>query len=190
LIRGWCASPRTAAFGRANVSRSCPRTSIGSAGGFRVEATLNLRNQRRESPKGGRRRWVKMPTIVADSLAAHLQAHPATEYVFHRADRRAWKASRVWEAWNDARMRCNLAVVDFHHLRHHVASLMVAGRLVSSTDGAGARASKSAMTLRIYAHLWPSEGEQGRTQLDAAIARLARPPADHANHVGGVYPHG
>jgi hypothetical protein len=53
---------------------------------IRVEATLNLRNQRRESPKGGRAGGVTMPTIVADSLAAHLQAHPATEYVFHRAD--------------------------------------------------------------------------------------------------------
>ena len=35
-----------------------------------------------------------------------------------------------------------------------------------------------AMTLRIYAHLWPAEFEHGRNQLDAAIARLAGPPAD------------
>jgi hypothetical protein len=32
------------------------------------------------------------------------------------------------------------------------------------------------MTLRIYAHLWPAELEQGRNQLDAAIARLAQQP--------------
>jgi hypothetical protein len=47
-----------------------------------------------------------------------------------------------------------------------------------------------AMTLRIYAHLWPSELEQGRNQLDAAIARLSRPPADLEAMLGGAYPHG
>jgi len=41
------------------------------------------------------------------------------------------------------------------------------------------------MTLRIYAHLWPSELEQGRNQLDAAIARLAGPRAEHGMVVVG-----
>jgi integrase len=146
---------------------------------IRVEATLNLRNQLRESPKGGRGRWVTMPTVVADSLAAHLQAHPATEYVFHRADGRPWKASRVWEAWNDARTACNLVDVDFHHLRHHAASLMIAAgwSVPRVSEELGHR--DPAMTLRVYSHLWPSELEQGRNQLDAAIARLAGPSADH-----------
>ena len=38
-------------------------------------------------------------------------------------------------------------------------------------------------------HLWPSELEHGRNQLDAVIARLAGPPADHnaiAAHGNGM----
>ena len=119
---------------------------------LRVEATLNLRNQRRESPKGGHGRWVTMPTIVADSLAAHLQAHPASEYLFHRADGRAWKASRVWEAWTDARKACKLVDVRFHHLRHHAASLMIAAGWSVPRVAAELGHRDPAMTLRIYAH--------------------------------------
>jgi integrase len=153
---------------------------------IRVEATLNLRNQRRESPKGGRGRWVTMPTIVADSLSAHLRAHPATDYVFHRADGRPWKASRVWEAWNEARKACKLEDVDFHHLRHHAASLMIAAGWSVPRVAAELGHRDPAMTLRVYAHLWPSELDAGRNQLDAAIARMSGPPADHeARHVVG-----
>lgn len=36
-----------------------------------------------------------------------------------------------------------------------------------------------AMTLRTYTHLWPSELETGRNQLDAAIAAARGPHADH-----------
>lgn len=152
---------------------------------IRVEATLNLRNQRRESPKGGRGRWVTMPSIVADSLSAHLKAHPASEYVFHRASGRPWKASRVWEAWNDARTACKLGDVDFHHLRHHAASLMIAAGWSVPRVSAELGHRDPAMTLRVYAHLWPSELDQGRNQLDAAIARLAGPRADHGLQVVG-----
>ena len=40
------------------------------------------------------------------------------------------------------------------------------------------------MTLRINAHLWPSE--LGRNQLDAAIARLSGPPAGQAAVTSGA----
>jgi len=153
---------------------------------LRVEATLNLRNQRRESPKGGRGRWVTMPTVIADSLSAHLQAHPASEYVFHRADGRAWKASRVWEAWDTARGRAAACgEFRFHHLRHSAASLMITAGWSVPRVAAELGHKDPAMTLRIYAHLWPSELEQGRNQLDAAIARLSGPPADHGMVVVG-----
>ena len=47
-----------------------------------------------------------------------------------------------------------------------------------------------AFTLRVYGHLWPDELEQGRNQLDATIALLAGPRADHAAVTGGHWPHG
>ena len=43
-----------------------------------------------------------------------------------------------------------------------------------------------AMTLRVYAHLWPAGLEQGRNQLDAAIARLSGPPADQEAITSGA----
>lgn len=85
----------------------------------------------------------------------------------------------MWEAWNEARKACKLDDVDFHHLRHHAASLMIAAGWSVPRVAAELGHRDPAMTLRIYAHLWPSELEQGRKQLDAAIARLAGPPADH-----------
>jgi integrase len=152
---------------------------------IRVGGTLNLRTQRRESPKSGRGRWVTMPTVVADSLAAHLQAHPPSDYIFHRADGRPWKASRVWEAWNDARKACKLEEVDFHHLRHCAASLMIRAGWSAKRVQVELGHADPAFTLRVYGHLWPDEIDSGRAQLDAL---LAGPHLAHDARAAGLEP--
>ena len=141
---------------------------------IRVAATLNKRTRQRESPKSGRGRWVTMPTIVADSLAAHVHAHPSDVWIFHRQSR-PWPATKVFAAWKAAR---GGDLFRFHDLRHHAASLMITAGWSPKRVQVELGHADPAFTLRVYGHLWPDEIETGRSQLDAAIERL-RPPADH-----------
>ncbi len=139
---------------------------------IRVSGSLNQRSGIRESTKNGRGRWVTMPSIVTESLQAHVVEYPPSDYLFHRADGRPWKASRVWEAWDLARKRCDLAHVDFHHLRHAAASLMIRAGLSPKRVQVELGHSDPAFTLRVYGHLWPDEIDIGRTQVDALLASI------------------
>ena len=116
-----------------------------------------------------------MPTIVADTLAQHVREYPPTAYVFHRADGRAWKASRVWEAWDTAQKACHLEDVDFHHLRHSAASLMIASGWSAKRVQVELGHKDPAFTLRVYGHLFPEEIDTGRALLDAKITELLTP---------------
>src|SRR2546421_402228 len=67
---------------------------------IRVDWTLNLRTQVREEPKSVQsRRWVTMPSVVADALSRHVKEYPSDGWVFHNRGE-PWRASRVWEAWD------------------------------------------------------------------------------------------
>ncbi len=150
---------------------------------LRVSGSINLRTGARETPKNGKGRWVTMPTIIADTLSQHLHEYPASNYVFHRQDGRAWKASRVWEAWDTARKACKLEHVDFHHLRHGAASLMIASGWSAKRVQVELGHSDPAFTLRVYGHLFPDEFDTGRALLDAKIAeKLGETAVPHLSH--------
>lgn len=155
---------------------------------IRVSGTLNLRSQRRESPKNGRGRWVTMPSVVADTLSRHVAEYPPSEYLFHRRDGRPWKASRVWEAWNEAREACKLEEIDFHHLRHAAASLMIQSGWSAKRVQVELGHADPAFTLRVYGHLFPEEIDTGRAQMDALLARTLGPHTDDEQASGGAVP--
>jgi integrase len=107
--------------------------------------------------------------------------HPSETYVFHRQGR-PWPATKVFAAWKEARGEASFR---FHDLRHRAASLMIAAGWSPKRVQVELGHADPAFTLRVYGHLWPDELETGRDQLDAAIAKLSRPRADHAAVTGG-----
>jgi integrase len=113
-----------------------------------------------------------MPTGVADALSQHVAEYQPTGWLFARpSDGGPWKASRLDEAWRDARQACGIAHVRFHDLRHAAVSLWIAsGWTVKRVEQEGGHADP-AMTLRVYSHLWPDPHEEGRARLDAMIAQ-------------------
>jgi integrase len=158
---------------------------------IRVEATLNKRNRRREETKGNRGRWVTMPTVVADSLSAHIAEYPCSDWIFHRRGR-PWPATKAWAAWDAARKTAapDLPDLDFHHLRHHAVSLMISAGWSVKRVQVEAGHSDPAFTLRVYGHLFPDELETGRIAMDRLLAARLGPPADHNTAVESPNPPG
>ena len=156
---------------------------------IRVAATLNKQTRRRESPKSGKGRWVTLPSIVADSLAQHVRAHPSDSFAFHRRGR-PWPAAKVWAAWEEARKAERIEGVRFHDLRHHAASLMIAAGWSAKRVQVELGHADPAFTLRVHGHLFPGDLEAGRAQLDAAIASRVGPHMAHGLAASAAKPHG
>jgi integrase len=151
-----------------------------------VNGSINQRTRARESTKTDHDRWVTLPSRVAEVLSEHVAEYPSSEWVFHRADGGPWKASRVHESWDIARGAVKgCENLRFHDLRHAAVSLWISAAWSVKRVQEEAGHADPAMTLRVYAHLWPSELEQGRTQLDAAItAALGRLPDAETGSTG------
>lgn len=119
-------------------------------------------------------RTVPLGQVVLDDQAAHLATFDAAgewSWLYTREDGkpldyRTWK--RLWTA---ARTTTGFDI-STHDLRHFFASLLIAG-------GASVKAvqtilghSTPAITLGIYAHLWPGDEDRARSVADAALGAL------------------
>jgi integrase len=117
-------------------------------------------------------RAVPLGQVVVDELARHLAAHPSDGPLF--ADElgrpltyRTWK--RVWRvATTEAGVD-----VDTHDLRHFTASALISGGASVKQVQTVLGHSSAAITLRVYAHLWPGDDDRTRSVMDNALARLA-----------------
>lgn len=119
-------------------------------------------------------RTVPLGRVVVDELAAHLAAYdPADDGSMFTDDAgsvliyTAWKP--LWKAHRDG--------YKMHDLRHYAASALIAGgasvKQVQTILGhAGA-----AVTLGVYAHMWPGDDDRARGILDAALADCVRTSA-------------
>lgn len=118
-------------------------------------------------------REVPLPQIVADALAAHLEAFPAGEsgLIFTTAKGEPLRKSSVWSAWKQATKAAGVEGEGMHSLRHHYASLLIkhgeSVKVVQERLG-----HKSAQeTLDTYSHLWPDSDERTREAVDSLLVR-------------------
>jgi hypothetical protein len=144
--------------------------------------------------------WELRP-ISTDELLSHQRQQRGVEARLQLVREQCGERAAVKQAAFDRRageqfaLRCGKLVargavkgceiLRFHDLRHAAVSLWISAAWSVKRVQEEAGHADPAMTLRVYAHLWPSELEQGRTQLDAAItAALGRLPDAEAGSAG------
>ncbi len=117
-------------------------------------------------------RTVPLGQIVVDELAQHVAAHGVSEWLFTAPDGgplsyRQWKG-----VWRRALRETGLDL-DTHSLRHFTASALIAGGASVKQVQTVLGHSSAAITLKVYAHLWPGDEERTRKILDTALELLA-----------------
>ncbi|MCW2718572.1 site-specific integrase, partial [Pseudonocardia sp.] len=118
------------------------------------------------------RRTIPMPKVVANELAAHLAAFPAspTGLLFHTAtDRPYHQAFYGSQVFAPAVEKAKLpAGSTSHDLRHHYASVLLAAgeSVVAVAERLGHE--NATLVLRVYGHLVPGSEERTRKAIDTA----------------------
>lgn len=146
-----------------------------------VSRTLTVaRDSKREvegSPKSGRARRVPVPMFLKDGLRALVRGRAGSDYLFRSPRGGRWSETN-WRnrVWRPALSAAGLDRVDGltpHSLRHTYASLAIANGADVKTLQNAMGHSSAAMTLDIYADLWPD-------RLDDVTSAIERAHAAHA----------
>jgi integrase len=145
----------------------------------RVEHQLEDRTRSRVEPKTPRsRRTIPLPQFVADALAWHMQQWPPLEdgSLFYGHNRRpyhhAFYGVRTFKAAvkklaGEEGSTFPLSTTT-HDLRHHYASVLLAGgeSVVAVAERLGH--DDASMVLKVYGHLMPDSEDRTRKIIDAA----------------------
>jgi integrase len=114
-------------------------------------------------------RTVPAPAFVLEALSAHLSEYgTGDELVFTSPHGRPVNRSTLDRAWQRAVETAELERVTIHDLRHHYASVLIAGGESVVTVAARLGHSDPTITLRTYAHLMPDSDSRTRQVIDAA----------------------
>jgi integrase len=134
-------------------------------------------------------RTVPLGQTVIDGLAAHLAEFPPQEvevldttgrrpvprmarFVF--TDERGNPLQRNdfnERVWRPAREAVGLPEVTMHDLRHFYASLLISAGLSPKVVAKLLGHKDAAMTLQVYAHLWPDDEDRSRQAIDDVFRR-------------------
>ena len=108
---------------------------------------------------------------MVDELAAHLAAYgPADDgSIFTDSRGRALTYSSWRPLW-----RGTGTTFKTHDLRHYAASALIAGGASVKQVQMILGHASAAVTLGVYAHLWPGDDDRARGILDAALADCVR----------------
>lgn len=149
----------------------------------RIEHQLAERTRERVEPKTPRsRRTIPLPAFVGEALAEHLQHWPALadgSLFWGQNSRRPYDHAHYGtKIFGGAVARLAAAGpfpagITSHDLRHHYASVLLAGgeSVVAVAERLGHE--DAAMVLRVYAHLMPDSEDHTRQVVDAAWAKPA-----------------
>ena len=113
-------------------------------------------------------RTVPVGRVVVEELAAHLAACPSTGALFTTELGDPLGYLRWKRAWRAAQAATGLDV-DTHRLRHFTASALISGGASVKQVQTVLGHSSAAVTLRVYAHLWPGDDDRTRAVMDAAL---------------------
>ena len=139
-------------------------------------------------PKGGRTREVPLPDVVAVALSEHIRAYPPVEVVLPWGDldgperssrllflsrerrplNRNYHNTGVWKPALEAVGIAPTREHGMHALRHHYASVMLAGGVSIRALADYLGHADPGFTLRIYAHLMPDDETRARSVMDSA----------------------
>ena len=160
---------------------------IGEALGLQVADVDFLRRRvhvRRQRLRGGQLGPVKTPRsartvpvgeVVVEALAAHLAAYPSGGDLFTTGQGGPLIYSGWQTVWAGVRRSTGLGL-GAHDLRHFYASALIAGGATVVAVSSALGHSNASITLRVYAHLWPTDEDRGRVIMDAAIGALRADP--------------
>ncbi|WP_328382975.1 site-specific integrase [Micromonospora zamorensis] len=135
-------------------------------GGVVEECALKNRSSYRTVPVG---------KVVVDALRRHLDAFPAegAQWVFRDEDGRPLSRTRFnMDVWAPARTTAGLPEVTFHDLRHWFASVLIGAGHNPKAVAERLGHADAAMTLRVYAHLWPEDEDRTRQAVDEAFGTV------------------
>lgn len=109
--------------------------------------------------------------VVVDALAAHLAAYPAPDretFIFRNASGGPIvRTSFTDTVWRPAVRATGLATgTGLHALRHFYASALIRAGLSVKVVSDRLGHSNAAMTLNVYAHLWPDDEDRTRQAID------------------------
>jgi integrase len=120
-------------------------------------------------------RRVPLGRVVVEELAAHLAAYGSAADGSVFTDERG--SALTYTAWKPL-WKATGTKYKTHDLRHYAASALIAGGAsVKQVQSILGHASP-AVTLGVYAHLWPGDDDRARGILDAALADCVRTAAD------------
>jgi integrase len=153
-------------------------------------------------PKGGKPRDVPLPRQVSEALAAHLETFPAREIVlpWQAPDGKPRTLVLIFtgdkggacnrsafntKVWVPARRKAEISDGDddaagMHQLRHHYASVLLAGGLDAKRVQSYLGHHSAAFTLDVYGHLMPDDEERSLRQIEAALDDPAATPVASA----------
>ena len=123
-------------------------------------------------------RTVPLPQVVVDALAEHLALHPAGPdgWLFTAPEGGPIvRTSFMHSAWRPACKAASLRGVGMHAMRHFYASALIRGGLSVKVVSERLGHANAAMTLNVYAHLWPDDEDRTRQALDELL-RISRAP--------------
>jgi integrase len=119
------------------------------------------------------RRVVPLAPAVVGALSAHLAAYPSSGALFAGRDGRRL-TYRLWRVeWDTAAASVGYEGTT-HDLRHYAASALIAGGASVKQVQVFLGHSSAAITLRVYAHLWPGDDDRTRDVMEAALAEVAQ----------------
>lgn len=122
-------------------------------------------------------RTVPLGQVVVDELAAHLAAYPSSEWLF-TTPKDGPLGYRQWKnVWRRAKAAAVGEDMSTHDLRHFFASALIAGGASVKQVQMILGHASAAVTLGVYAHLWPGDDDRARGILDAALADCVRTTA-------------
>ncbi|MEU1813431.1 tyrosine-type recombinase/integrase [Micromonospora aurantiaca (nom. illeg.)] len=136
-----------------------------AAGGGVEVGPLKNRSSYRTLPVG---------RVAVDALAAHLAAYPASgaAYVFRDEDGQPLHRGRFNRyVWAPARTAAGLPEATCHDLRHFFASVLIGAGHNPKAVAERLGHADAAMTLRVYAHLWPEDDDRTRQAIDDVFRR-------------------
>lgn len=152
-----------------------------------VSRTLTTaRDSKRETigtPKSGRSRRVPVPMFLKEPLKRLMAGHAGSDPLFRSPRGGRWSETnwrnRVWRPALAAAGLDRMEGLTPHSLRHTYASLAIANGADVKTLQNAMGHSSAAMTLDIYADLWPD-------RLDDVTAAIERAYARHGGSLGAV----